>query len=143
VSHNGNEFILEKSKDLGTIETDETRLRQILINLLGNAGKFTKDGTIVLSASRVFAAAGDQIVFSVKDTGIGIPPEAIAGLFTDFNDASAATSKSYGGTGLGLPVSRKLAQLLNGDIQVQSEPGCGSTFTVRLPANFQAVAAAA
>jgi signal transduction histidine kinase len=131
VSHNGNEFILEKSKDLGTIETDETRLRQILINLLGNAGKFTKDGTIVLSASRVFAAAGDQIVFSVKDTGIGIPPEAIAGLFTDFNDASAATSKSYGGTGLGLPVSRKLAQLLNGDIQVQSEPGCGSTFTSR------------
>jgi signal transduction histidine kinase len=143
VSHNRNEFILEKSENLGTIETDETRLRQILINLLGNAGKFTKDGTITLSASRVAAATGDQIIISVKDTGIGIPPEGIAGLFTDFNDASSTTQKSYGGTGLGLPVSWKLAQLLNGDLRVQSEVGCGSTFTVRLPANFQALAAAA
>lgn len=143
VSHNGNEFVLEKSENLGTIETDETRLRQILINLLGNAGKFTKDGSIILSASRVAAATGDQIIIAVKDTGIGIPPQAIAGLFTDFNDASSTTSKSYGGTGLGLPVSRQLAQLLNGDIQVESEPGWGSTFTVRLPANVQAMAAAA
>jgi signal transduction histidine kinase len=143
VSHNHNEFILEKSENLGTIETDETRLRQILINLLGNAGKFTKDGTITLSASRVATATGYQIIISVKDTGIGIPPESIAGLFTDFNDASSTTQKSYGGTGLGLPVSWKLAQLLNGDLQVQSEVGRGSTFTVRLPANFQALAVAA
>jgi signal transduction histidine kinase len=143
VSHNGNAFVLEKANDLGIFETDETRLRQILINLLGNAGKFTKDGTITLRARRVFAAAGDEIVISVNDTGIGIPPDAIAGLFTDFNEASSTTSKSYGGTGLGLPVSRKLARLLKGDIQVESKPGCGSTFTVRLPANFTAMAAAA
>lgn len=143
VSHNRNEFVLEKSKDLGTIETDETRLRQILINLLGNAGKFTQDGSVILSASRVASGAGDQIIISVKDTGIGIPEEAIPGLFTNFNDASSATQKSYGGTGLGLPVSRKLAWLLKGDIEVQSKPGRGSTFTVRLPANFSTMAAAA
>jgi len=124
VSHNGNEFILEKANDLGIIETDETRLRQILINLLGNAGKFTKDGKVTLSARRA-------------------PAPAIAGLFTDFNDASSTTAKSYGGTGLGLPVSRKLAELLKGDLQVHSEPGRGSMFTVRLPANFAPVAAAA
>lgn len=143
VLHNGNDFILDTSNDLGTVETDETRLRQILINLLGNAGKFTKNGRIALRASRVAAPTGDEIVMAVEDTGIGIPSEAIAGLFTDFNDASSATSKSYGGCGLGLAVSRRLAQLLNGDIHVESEPGRGSVFTVRLPAGCQAVAAAA
>jgi signal transduction histidine kinase len=143
VSHNGNEFILDKSKHLGIIETDQTRLRQILINLLGNAGKFTKDGKVILRASRIAAPNGDEIVMEVEDTGIGIPPEAIARLFTDFNQASSETSKSYGGTGLGLAVSRQLAQLLNGDIHVESEPGRGSTFTVRLPVAVPAVAAAA
>jgi signal transduction histidine kinase len=143
ISQNGNELILEKSADLGTIETDETRLRQILINLLSNAGKFTKDGRVVLRAHRVDAQSGEEIVMAVDDTGIGIPPEVIASLFTDFNDASSATSKSYGGTGLGLAVSRRLARLLGGDIEVKSEPGRGSTFTVRLPAQFTVVAAAA
>jgi signal transduction histidine kinase len=143
VSFNGNEFIFEKSNDLGFIETDETRLRQILINLLSNAGKFTKDGTVTLRASRVGSAMGDQIVLAVEDTGIGIPQEAIASLFTDFNQASPGTSKSYGGTGLGLAVSRELAGLLDGDIQVASEPGRGSIFTVRLAVGLPAVAAAA
>jgi signal transduction histidine kinase len=143
VSHNGNEFILDKSKDLGIIETDQTRLRQILINLLGNAGKFTKEGKVILRATRDVTPAGDEIVMEVEDTGIGIPAEAIARLFTDFNQASSETSKSYGGTGLGLAVSRKLAQLLNGDIHVESEPGRGSTFSVRLPVAVPAVAAAA
>jgi len=133
VAQNGNEFILEKAGDLGTIETDETRLRQILINLLGNAGKFTKDGKVVLRASRASTQAGDQIVLAVEDTGIGIAADALTGLFTDFNHASSVTSKSYGGTGLGLAVSRKLARLLDGDIEVESEPGRGSAFTVRLP----------
>ncbi len=142
VAQNGNEFILEKSGDLGIIDTDQTRLRQILINLLGNAGKFTKNGKVSLRANRVATATGDQIVMSVADTGIGIPQEAVARLFTDFNQASSETSTSYGGTGLGLAVSRRLAQLLNGDIDVESEPGKGSIFTVRLPA-APAVAAAA
>lgn len=143
VSHNGNEFIFEKSNDLGSIETDETRLRQILINLLGNAGKFTKDGKVALRASRVGTATGDEIILSVADTGIGIPPEAMASLFTDFNQAHSATSNSYGGTGLGLAVSQTLARLMNGNITVESEPGRGSVFTVRLPAGVPAVAAAA
>jgi signal transduction histidine kinase len=143
VSQNGNEFIFEKSEDLGIIETDETRLRQILINLLGNAGKFTEKGTVALRVIRAATATGDQIVMSVEDTGIGIPPEALSGLFTDFHQADSSTSKSYGGSGLGLAVSKKLARLLDGDIQVKSEPGRGSTFTVRLPAGLPAVAAAA
>jgi signal transduction histidine kinase len=143
VERNGNKFIFEKAQNLGIVETDETRLRQILINLLGNAGKFTERGTIVLRASRVATATADQIVMSVEDTGIGIPAEAIAGLFNDFNDASSVTSGSYGGSGLGLAVSQKLARLLHGDIQVQSELGRGSVFTVRLPVVAPAVAAAA
>lgn len=143
VSHNANEFVLEKSGDLGIIETDETRLRQILINLLGNAGKFTKNGKVTLRASRDTLGALGQIVISVQDTGIGIPPEAIASLFTNFNHANAVTSKSYDGSGLGLAVSRKLANLLNGDIEVESELGRGSVFTVRLPATTAATPAIA
>ncbi len=142
VSQNGNEFIFEKSPDLGIMDTDQTRLRQILINLLGNAGKFTKNGKVSLLANRVATPAGDQIVIAVADTGIGIPQEAIARLFTDFNQVSSETSVLYGGTGLGLAVSRRLAQLLNGDIDVESEPGRGSVFTVRLPV-APAIAAAA
>jgi signal transduction histidine kinase len=96
-----------------------------------------------LRASRVATSMGEQIVMAVEDTGIGIPQDAIAKLFADFSQASAATSKSYGGTGLGLAVSRTLARLLNGDIDVESEPGRGSVFTVRLPVSAPAVAAAA
>jgi signal transduction histidine kinase len=144
VSQNGNEFVFEKANDLGVVETDETRLRQILINLLGNAGKFTKNGTVALRASRQASAdGGEQIVMKVEDTGIGIPAEAIPMLFTDFSQATSETSSSYGGTGLGLAVSRQLARLLNGDIDVRSELGHGSVFTVRLPVVLPAVAAAA
>ena len=143
VSHNGNEFILEKSNDLGTIETDQTRLRQILINLLGNAGKFTKNGTVALRARREATADGDQVVMVVEDTGIGISREAIGHLFSEFTQADSGTSVSFGGTGLGLAVSRKLARLLNGDIDVESEPGRGSAFIVRLPVSAPSVAVAA
>src|SRR5208282_6324121 len=96
VSQNGNEFIFETSSDLGTIDTDQTRLRQILINLLGNAGKFTRNGKVSLCANRVATPVGDQIVIAVADTGIGIPQEAIARLFTEFTQASSETSTSYG-----------------------------------------------
>jgi signal transduction histidine kinase len=143
VSHNGNEFILEKASDLGTIDTDQTRLRQILINLLGNAGKFTKNGKVALRASRIATTDGDQILMVVEDTGIGISQEALGHLFSEFSQADSGTSVSYGGTGLGLAVSRKLARLLNGDIDVASEPGRGSAFTVRLPVSAPAMAAAA
>jgi signal transduction histidine kinase len=143
VTRNGNELVVELAEDLGTVESDATRLRQVMINLLGNAGKFTCRGKVTLRAKRVSDAATDDIVISVQDTGIGIPAAAIDGLFTKFNQANALTSKSYGGTGLGLALSRALCQLMNGDISVESEVQRGSTFTVRIPAVAQAFAAAA
>jgi signal transduction histidine kinase len=140
VSTNGNTFALEKHHDLGMIQTDETRLRQILINLLGNAGKFTKGGRVVLRARRVKDGNGEQVLISVQDTGIGIPAEAIPGLFKNFNQIN---SNLYRGTGLGLAVSQKLAQLLHGEISVESRLHRGSEFTLRLPVAAQPLAVAA
>lgn len=140
ISHNGNTFALEKHDELGMIHTDETRLRQILINLLGNAGKFTRNGKVVLRASRQTEGDREQVVISVKDTGIGISSEAIPNLFRNF---SQIDPNRYGGTGLGLAVSQNLALLLNGEISVESQLSHGSEFTLRLPAVAQAVAVAA
>jgi signal transduction histidine kinase len=142
VTQNGNEFVVELPEDLGSVVSDETRLRQVMINLLSNAGKFTSRGKVTLRARRVRDAVADVAVISVQDTGIGIPAEAMDGLFTKFNQANALTSKSYGGTGLGLALSRTLCQLMNGDISVESEPQRGSTFTVRIPAVAQRFAPA-
>lgn len=143
LSQNDNELVLDRPKDLGIIESDETRLRQILINLLSNAGKFTKNGKVTLRARRVAAVDGEQIVIAVEDNGIGIPKAAIGSLFTTFNHANAATSRSYGGSGLGLAVSNDLVRLLNGELSVESEPGRGSLFTVRLPVAAPTIAVAA
>jgi signal transduction histidine kinase len=143
VTHNGNRFAFEKKGTLGTLETDETRLRQILINLLSNAGKFTKNGSVTLRVERQADAQPHGILFAVADTGIGIPPEAIPSLFTSFNAANAVTAKAYGGSGLGLAVSHRLARLLNGEISVESKPGIGSTFTVRVTDSGQRFAQAA
>ena len=140
ISQNGNSFALEKPKELGMIETDEIRLRQILINLLGNAGKFTKNGKVVLRASRVYEGNREQVVIAVQDNGIGIPTEAIPNLFTNFNQVDG---NLYGGTGLGLAVSRGLAELLNAEISVESRVSRGSKFTLRLPAVAQAIPLAA
>jgi adenylate cyclase len=109
-------------------------LRQVVINLLSNAGKFTRDGKVTLRVKRDSTAAGDMISISVNDTGIGIAPENLERLFTDFNQAERSTSRRYGGTGLGLALSRRLCQLMAGDIYVESLVGKGSTFTVCLPA---------
>jgi signal transduction histidine kinase len=140
ISHNGNTFALEKQDELGMIQTDEIRLRQILINLLGNAGKFTKNGEVVLRARRLNEGDREQVLISVQDTGIGLPPEAIPNLFKNFNRVNPDL---FEGTGLGLAVSQKLARLLNGSISVESRLSRGSEFTLRLPAVAQAVAAAA
>jgi signal transduction histidine kinase len=140
ISNNGNTFALEKHHELGMIQTDEIRLRQILLNLLGNAGKFTKNGKVVLRARRLNEGDRERVLISVQDTGIGIPPEAIPSLFKSFNQVHP---NLYGGTGLGLAVSQKLAQLLNGEISVESRPNRGSDFTLRLPVVAEAVAAAA
>lgn len=143
VAQNDNELVLDKPDSLGIIDSDETRLRQILINLLSNAGKFTKHGKVTLRARRMASGGGEQIVIAVEDNGIGIPKGAIDSLFTQFNNANAETSRSYGGSGLGLAVSHDLARLLNGELSVESEPGRGSLFTVRLPVATPATAIAA
>ena len=129
---NDNEFVLDLAPSLGSVETDQTRLRQILINLLSNAGKFTHRGTVTLRAHR--GPAG-EVAISVQDTGIGIAAESLGRLFIEFNQTHAGGAGSYGGTGLGLAVSLKLCELLNATIDVASELGKGSTFTVRLPAS--------
>jgi signal transduction histidine kinase len=130
ISQNGNSFVFDMPQPLGMIHTDERRLRQILINLLGNAGKFTKNGTVTLRAQRAGEGDGEQVLFSVKDTGIGIAPESLPKLFKNFNQVD---SEQYGGSGLGLAVSQRLAQLLSGEISVQSQPHHGSEFTLCLP----------
>jgi signal transduction histidine kinase len=108
------------------------RLRQILFNLLSNACKFTKGGEVALCARSV-ADGRDWIELSVADTGIGMTPEQQAKLFEEFTQADATTAQRFGGTGLGLAITRKLARMMGGDVTVTSEPGKGSTFTVRLP----------
>jgi signal transduction histidine kinase len=108
------------------------RLRQILLNLLSNACKFTKEGDVTLRARKA-ADGGGSIELAVVDTGIGMTPAQLAKLFDEFSQAEPSTGKRYGGTGLGLAISRKLARMMGGDITVTSEPGNGSAFTVRLP----------
>jgi signal transduction histidine kinase/DNA-binding LytR/AlgR family response regulator/HPt (histidine-containing phosphotransfer) domain-containing protein len=113
-----------------TLITDSTRLRQILVNLIGNAIKFTKSGQVGLT---IFCPTPDQISFSVTDTGIGISAEAIEALFEPFTQSDSSMTRQYGGTGLGLSISQRLARLLGGDITCQSQPGDGSTFCVTIP----------
>ncbi|WP_147917796.1 response regulator [Ruania zhangjianzhongii] len=122
----------------GQMHTDVTKLRQMLFNLLGNAAKFTTDGEIFLRARRETLAAGEWMVFEVEDTGIGMTPEQQAGLFQPFAQADSSTTRQYGGTGLGLAVSRHCAQLLGGDIDLRSAPGTGTTFTIRIPVDAMA-----
>jgi adenylate cyclase len=108
------------------------RLRQILLNLLSNACKFTKQGEVKLQA-RTIANGRDWIELAVADTGIGMTPEKQAKLFEEFTQADTSTAQRYGGTELGLAITRKLARMMGGDVTVTSEPGKGSVFTVRLP----------
>jgi signal transduction histidine kinase len=121
------------TRKLGALTVDPLRLRQILLNLLSNACKFTKEGTVTLRARKV-ANGGNWIEFAVADTGIGMTPEQQDKLFAEFTQADATTAQRFGGKGLGLAITRKLARLMGGDVTVASEPGKGSTFTVRLPA---------
>jgi|CXWL01.1.fsa_nt_gi signal transduction histidine kinase/ActR/RegA family two-component response regulator len=115
--------------------TDATKLRQCLLNLLSNACKFTKNGEVELSYSRQTDRGIDQMVFSVRDTGIGMSGEQLARLFQPFVQANASIARDFGGTGLGLALTRRLAQLLGGDVTVESTYGKGSIFTLRVPAD--------
>jgi GAF domain-containing protein len=129
---NKNRLLVETQENLGTLTVDPMRLRQILLNLLSNACKFTKEGEVRLRARRV-ANGGNWIECAVGDTGIGMTPEQQAKLFEEFSQADASTAQRFGGTGLGLAITRKLARMMGGDVTVASEPGKGSVFTVRLP----------
>jgi signal transduction histidine kinase len=122
------------------MRADLTKLRQALFNLLSNACKFTERGKVSLTVTRESAAGGDVLVFAVSDTGIGMTPEQMTRLFEEFAQADASTTRRFGGTGLGLALSRRLCRMMGGDITVRSEPGRGSTFTIRLPAEVREAA---
>jgi CheY-like chemotaxis protein/anti-sigma regulatory factor (Ser/Thr protein kinase) len=116
------------------MRADPLRLRQIVLNLLSNACKFTERGTVSLEARREREDTGDWITVSVADTGIGMAPEQLARLFQEFSQADTSITRKYGGTGLGLAISRRLCRMMGGDITVASTPGQGSRFTLRVPA---------
>ena len=119
------------------VATDLMRFRQSLLNLVANACKFTREGSVEVEMRRDESAAGDWITVSVTDTGIGISPEQQARLFQPFTQADSSTTRRFGGSGLGLAISRRLCRLMGGDITVESELGKGSTFTMRLPAKLE------
>jgi signal transduction histidine kinase len=129
-----NRLVVDAPDDLGILTVDPMRLRQILLNLLSNACKFTKQGDLTLRVRRL-ADGQNWVELAVIDTGIGMTPEQLGKLFQEFSQAEASTAKKYGGTGLGLAITRKLARIMGGDVTVVSEPGKGSVFTVRLPAS--------
>jgi PAS domain S-box-containing protein len=164
IEKNHNRLQVKTAPDLGLMLADQTRLRQVLLNLLSNAAKFTEGGTVTLTVERETTnsrgagehtssgtpkggwSGGDdftpapllprspaQIVFRVSDTGIGMTSAQVARLFEPFSQADSSTTKKFGGTGLGLTISRRFCQMMGGDITVESEPGRGSTFTIRLP----------
>jgi signal transduction histidine kinase len=126
-------LVAEVQDNLGSLTVDPMRLRQILLNLLSNACKFTKEGEVKLRARRI-SNGRHWVELSISDTGIGMTPEQQAKLFEEFTQADATTAQRFGGTGLGLAITRKLARMMGGDVTVASEPGKGSVFTVRLPA---------
>jgi len=141
VERGGNALTVVCGEGLGAIHADLTKTRQVLLNLLSNASKFTQGGSVSLAAGRERAGGDDWLVFRVRDSGIGMSAEQLARLFQPFTQADPSTTRRYGGTGLGLTISRRFCQMMGGDIEVRSEPGVGSTFTVRLPAVVPAPAA--
>ena len=128
---NGNRLVVDCPDAIGAFETDITKLKQSLLNLLSNASKFTKNGTVTLAVTR---DGDDRVVFRVTDTGIGMTEEQLGRLFQAFAQADSSTTRKFGGTGLGLAITRHFARMLGGDVTVTSRPGEGSTFTLILPA---------
>ncbi len=133
-----NENLLEvhSQESLGTLHADQTKVRQVLFNLLSNAAKFTTQGRVTLTVTREQVDKGEWVYFRVCDTGIGISEEQQERLFQAFTQGDASTTRKYGGTGLGLAISRHFCQMMGGEIGVASQVGQGSTFTVRLPVGF-------
>lgn len=133
VEKNANQLRVIYADDIGVIHADLMKLRQSLFNLLSNASKFTREGTITLAVARVQTNGQEHVNFAVSDTGIGMTEEQMGRLFQEFQQADATTHRDYGGTGLGLALSRRFCRLMGGDITVQSQPGHGSVFTIHLP----------
>ena len=130
VEKNNNKFIVEdKVKDV-KLKNDQTKLRQIIFNMLSNAAKFTKKGKITMLIDKV---GSKKIKFDIKDTGIGMNEEQLKNVFEEFTQAESSTSKDYGGTGLGLPISKKMTEMMGGQIDSVSEVGKGTTFTITIP----------
>jgi signal transduction histidine kinase/CheY-like chemotaxis protein len=135
MAKNANTFEVRRAPDLGTMRSDQTKVRQNLFNLISNAAKFTKQGRITLDVRRSRGkGGGGWLEFRVSDTGIGMTPAQMARLFEAFGQAEASTARHYGGTGLGLAITRHFCRMLGGDVTAESEPGRGSTFTLTLPA---------
>ena len=134
VEKNSNTLHIKRAPDLGVMHADQIKVRQGLFNLLSNAAKFTQEGKITLDAGRERMDGSEWIVFRVTDTGIGLSPEQIVKLFQDFTQADASTTRKFGGTGLGLALTRRFCQMMGGDVTVHSVPGEGSVFTIKLPA---------
>jgi adenylate cyclase len=132
---NKDQLFLDCPEDMGTVRTDSMRLRQILLNLLSNACKFTKSGEVRLVVTRKHDAGRDWIEFAVTDSGIGMTEEQLGRLFEEFTQADASTTRQFGGTGLGLAISRRFCRMMGGEINATSTPGKGAIFTVSLPTN--------
>jgi len=130
---NRNQVAVHGDAVIGTMHADQMRLRQALLNLMSNANKFTERETITINAGQRQQNGRDWITLAVTDTGIGMTPEQIGKLFQEFSQGSSAMASKYGGTGLGLAISRRFCKMMGGDITVESAPGKGSTFTIRLP----------
>ena len=130
----GNRVVVDFGAGLGNLWADATRVHQALLNLVSNAAKFTEQGTITITAERRAENGGEWVVMSVADTGIGMTPEQTAKLFEEFSQADRSIARKFGGTGLGLAISRRFCRMMGGDITVESAPGAGSRFTIRLPA---------
>ena len=138
VKANSNTLQIDLGTNLSWANTDQLKLRQCLLNLVSNAAKFTKNGTITILANRHMRNGRAWLKFVVSDTGIGISEANLEKLFKQFSQATLDTSKNYGGTGLGLVLTKRFCELLGGSINLESREGVGTAFTLNLPAVYQA-----
>jgi PAS domain S-box-containing protein len=143
IGRNSNTLTLQLDEGIGMVCADAVKVRQVLLNLLSNASKFTEHGSIAVMAEPVSHEGTECVRIRVRDAGIGMTPEQMGRLFEAFAQADASTTRKYGGTGLGLAISRRFCRLMGGDIEVESEPGAGSTFTLRLPVRVDVATAPA
>jgi PAS domain S-box-containing protein len=133
VKTNGNTLAVEIGEGLENLDGDLTKTRQMLFNLISNAAKFTENGAITLMGEKYENRGSDWVRFSISDTGIGIPADKLDKIFQEFSQADDSTTRNYGGTGLGLSLTRRFAQMMGGDIRVESEVGSGSSFIIEIP----------